>query len=1145
MKIGVLKRFGLKKRDGSGVPFGFLAEADEAAGEIYFNEKGIAPTSNFQEAHRRDSLVVYEVRRFRDGRSEAFNVRLLEELDRKEQLLLYRECCGEGRDAERELLCKYWRRPKRADQRVQTGVITKFGLPDRHGSLFGFLASAKGGSEFRFDSICLSQGLRRLYRNEQALRSRRSRKLFLENRFVIYQERWTNNRWSVVHVQLPEELSEDKLLALYQEWRDRDQGRELEWLFDHTQMSLEQESDEDLIFLILMMRAGEHRVSKILEQRPELLLRSPEVCGCIDHWDIADLSLELVTTDEQAAFLAQYVAKENAWNRIVHKLPDSLVLGCPRALAAVPSDRAISLLPLVDSTSDSEEEQARFYTLLTRVDWGRLKEADIDMLRPLLEQKPDAYIASLIVQLRGEKPSLVEQFRGVRQSVAALIGCRPALLWTDPEVCACVEWNDIGELPLDQLIPADETVCRHTLLAKFDFRYHVPRYINTVRPMWEREPDEYIISLLTKMKAEGRSIALPLQWKPELLLTSPEVCACVEEDDIKNIQSLTALIQTDEQAAFLAEHAGDSAWSRIAPQLPDPILLRCPRALDAISEIRMCALLSRIDWASAGEEDLERGRALLAKIRWDWPEDVQIDAVRPLLERETEEDLVSLVTKTRAAGRGVSVLLAWRPELLWTHPEVCACVCQADIISLPLGQLVQTDEQAAFLAEHAKEDTWDAIAPKLSGKVLLHCKRAMDGITKGQLRALLTGADWTDTSEGNLEDYRPLLAKLHWDTALEEVVAATVSLREQGLELCWWQRMTDSMKIRLLMYLSDLAGNERTERRWFEKLEKIRQWEAGEDDHLVCAVLQFFAGIYIEAGTPYQNNFLQAHRMLMGYITDCFTQRIDVTPGLSALLEHCRSNSDSGKYFCDGRCWRNQNCVYCPGLGRSCPYYEDMDLTKTKFRAARQQGRAVDHKDLSFMDFLLNIGGIPDLDRYDVGISVKEEYPFRISAYVNSLIRLRPHMKCSHCGELFHPEFQYAKLITARLPITVFHCSNSDQEGEHDQDVYLNFCYRCHEIIDSRECCQREKLSDSGAFEGVISVEETLTGSGSQYGQYLCMHCGGSRNIDPRVAVVCPKCGCADSELVERTRKGGVVCKECGYHSSEFCSKFEEEEELS
>lgn len=1137
MRIGVLKKFGLKKRDGTGVPFGFLAEADESAAEIYFNEKGIAPASHFQENYHRDSLVVYEVRSFRDGRREAFQVRLLEELDRKEQLLLYRECRDEKRDAELELLHNYWKRPKRVNQRVQTGVVTKFGLTDDYGSLFGFLRNSNGEKEFRFERSSLSPGVYNLYRQKQNTQSfwsrnrSRYRKSLLENCFVVYQEHRVNDKWSIIRVQLPEELSENTLFSLYQEWRDGNQGSELEWLFGFKPIPLEQESDEDLIVLILMMKAGNNRVSKVLEQRPELLWTSPEVCSCISSCDITATSLALITTGEQVAFLAQYVTDTTAWFAIVRNLPDSLVLSCPRAMSAVDSKRAISLLSYVDSTSEYEGEQACFDLLMTRINWRDLSEADINVIRPMLEPKSDAYIVSLILQAQAEN-----------RPIAGLIKLRPKLLWTSPEVCACVRWEDIGDLPLDQLIPADESECRHALLAKFDFRYHTRRYLDTVQPLLEHEPDEYIISLITQLKAEGQTIAPLLKWKPELLWTSPEVCACTEGSDIEASPSLTPFLQTDEQAAFLAEHAGDDAWSHIAGQLPGTVLLHCQRALNTITEYRVRSLLFEIDWTAASEEDLTRGCALLKRVNWCQPNASQMNTIRPLLERESDADLASLVTQARAAEWGVSALLAWKPELLWTNSEVCACVRWYDIENLPLEQLIQTDEQTAFLAEHTSEDVWSHIAPKLSGTLLLHCGKAMACITKNQINALLAGADWTDTSEKNLEDYRPLLAMLHWNTLPDQVVAAAASLYEQGmaLNLCWWQRLTDSMKIRLLMYLSNFAQDEPAERKWFEDLQKIWQWEDEEKNRLVCTVLQFFAGIYTEAGIPYRNNFLQAHRMLMEYITDSFTQGTDVTPGLSSLLEHCRSTFCPRYYFCDGRSWRNQNRVYCPRIGRPCPHYEDMDLTKTKFRTARQRGGAMDYRELSFMDFLLNVGGIPDLSRGDVGINVKEEYPFRISAYVNGLVRLRPHMKCSYCGELFHPKFQYAKLITARLPVTVFHCSKSAQEGEHDQDIYLNFCYRCHEIIDSRECCTREKLSAAGDFEGVISTQENLFGSESRYGQYLCMHCGGSMHIVLQNALYCPQCACGDPELVHRTPKGGIVCDKCGYHSSEFRSKFEE-----
>ena len=113
MKIGIVKKFGLKKRDGDGVPFGFLTGADVGGGEVYFNEKRIDPTSKFKEHYRKGCLVVYDVKQFKNGKSEAFGIRLLTELDGKEQLGLYRECRDGNRDAELELLRDYWGHPRK------------------------------------------------------------------------------------------------------------------------------------------------------------------------------------------------------------------------------------------------------------------------------------------------------------------------------------------------------------------------------------------------------------------------------------------------------------------------------------------------------------------------------------------------------------------------------------------------------------------------------------------------------------------------------------------------------------------------------------------------------------------------------------------------------------------------------------------------------------------------------------------------------------------------------------------------------------------------------------------------------------------------------------------------------------------------
>lgn len=177
------------------------------------------------------------------------------------------------------------------------------------------------------------------------------------------------------------------------------------------------------------------------------------------------------------------------------------------------------------------------------------------------------------------------------------------------------------------------------------------------------------------------------------------------------------------------------------------------------------------------------------------------------------------------------------------------------------------------------------------------------------------------------------------------------------------------------------------------------------------------------------------------------------------------------------------------------------------------------------MDFLLNTGGIPNLDMID--IREKMEYPFRISAFVNGLIQIRLHMKCSKCGELFYPHFRYAKLKTAKLAVTVFSCSKSkEQPMDHDSSIYLNYCYHCHKVIDSRECKFREK--NMGAMQYVRKEIGR--------GQYLCMHCGGTENTKP--GTVCPNCG--QSGNVHMSGSSRIICGQCGYDSAkDFVSIFE------
>ena len=130
----------------------------------------------------------------------------------------------------------------------------------------------------------------------------------------------------------------------------------------------------------------------------------------------------------------------------------------------------------------------------------------------------------------------------------------------------------------------------------------------------------------------------------------------------------------------------------------------------------------------------------------------------------------------------------------------------------------------------------------------------------------------------------------------------------------------------------------------------------------------------------------------------------------------------------------------------------------------------------------------------------------------------------------------YSVKIDARMSITHAYCSDTVAEGDenHDSDVYLNECWNCDEVIDSRE--SQFKQGNDGRYYPVLRTDIN--------GYYVCMSCGaGTLNVKP---AVCPKCGCINRESLEFRdlyKDGSKLkfekCNECGYSSRSWRSKFE------
>ena len=111
------------------------------------------------------------------------------------------------------------------------------------------------------------------------------------------------------------------------------------------------------------------------------------------------------------------------------------------------------------------------------------------------------------------------------------------------------------------------------------------------------------------------------------------------------------------------------------------------------------------------------------------------------------------------------------------------------------------------------------------------------------------------------------------------------------------------------------------------------------------------------------------------------------------------------------------------------------------------------------------------------------------------------------------------------MAVNRFDCPNASSGGLHDTNVYLNFCYHCDQIIDSRECLHRENEWNPWVLPG----------------QYLCMHCGGAQETE--CGSVCPNCGNRNRSLLEMRGRSRIICSAegCGYDSKNFVSQIEEQ----
>jgi cold shock CspA family protein len=155
-------------------------------------------------------------------------------------------------------------------------------------------------------------------------------------------------------------------------------------------------------------------------------------------------------------------------------------------------------------------------------------------------------------------------------------------------------------------------------------------------------------------------------------------------------------------------------------------------------------------------------------------------------------------------------------------------------------------------------------------------------------------------------------------------------------------------------------------------------------------------------------------------------------------------------------------------------------------------------KEWTLIELLDYVGIIPNVD----GLINPVEYVNKLSGWINRLNDIRDRLKCSKCGTIMKPNYSYAKFL-ARYNATVVSCI-VESEG-HDKNIYLNHCWACSKIIDSRE--SKFRYMD----------------------YYICIHCGsGPQNSNTFTqGDICPACGTAKMafDFYEKNKK--MYCKKC------------------
>lgn len=176
--------------------------------------------------------------------------------------------------------------------------------------------------------------------------------------------------------------------------------------------------------------------------------------------------------------------------------------------------------------------------------------------------------------------------------------------------------------------------------------------------------------------------------------------------------------------------------------------------------------------------------------------------------------------------------------------------------------------------------------------------------------------------------------------------------------------------------------------------------------------------------------------------------QLNPTEQLDQILDVFPScNSFSRGLSCEAVYWKKQDMFLC--RGRPC-------------HTPKVQGQAgPNYLTFSIYDWFVHYG----INYFEDGAPSHRDFPIKLAGYINRIREIFDVIHCRSCQSLMLPNMTYARVdytvyekgqlvkkdMAPAYRLTVFKCP-SEQCIEAQNEYYINHCYGCNKIIDSRDC---------------------------------------------------------------------------------------------